>query len=255
MKKMPEDRNPIEKPSAMKYLLLILIMIVIGLIAIMVIMNSPRKESGKESAPAAAAETQQNVLSGDAQKEAAAETEAEQAQAPETQTETILQTEPETEPETEDPALAFENHSYEYVISDCTWSEAQNRAREKGGYLVNINSPEEFARISKEISSQGYNKIQFRLGGRRDLDGRQYYWVDADDRFVGEPLNESSSWCYDEWLDGEPNYEYDNVKEYTIDMYKKDESYWVLNDVPNDIVSIVPYYSGKLGYIIEYDHK
>ena len=251
MKKMPEDRNPIEKPSAMKYLLLILIMIVIGLIAIMVIMNSPRKESGKESAPAAAAETQQNVLSGDAQKEAAAETEAEQAQAPETQTETILQ----TEPETEDPALAFENHSYEYVISDCTWSEAQNRAREKGGYLVNINSSEEFARISKEISSQGYNKIQFRLGGRRDLDGRQYYWVDADDRFVGEPLNESSSWCYDEWLDGEPNYEYDNVKEYTIDMYKKDESYWVLNDVPNDIVSIVPYYSGKLGYIIEYDHK
>lgn len=253
MKNVPEDRNPIEKPSLMKYVLVILILIVIGLIAIMVIMKNMEKTGGKESADAAA-QTQQNVIAGEAAESAAAQSQAPETAAPaETESQTEKQTE--TEKETEDPALAFENHSYEYVISDCTWTEAQKRAREKGGYLVNINSREELDRISSEISSKGYNKIQFLLGGRRDRDGRQYYWVDADDHFTGDPLNESGSWCYDVWLDGEPNYEYDNVQEYRMNMYKKDESYWVLNDVPDDIVAIVPYYSGKLGYIIEYDHK
>ena len=50
---MPEDRNPIEKPSLMKYVLIILILIVIGLIAIMVIMKNMEKTGGKESADAA----------------------------------------------------------------------------------------------------------------------------------------------------------------------------------------------------------
>ena len=33
----------------------------------------------------------------------------------------------------------------------------------------------------------------------------------------------------------------------------KDENRWVWNDVPNDTIAVVPSYSGKVGYIVEYE--
>lgn len=37
-----------------------------------------------------------------------------------------------------------------------------------------------------------------------------------------------------------------------INNYSKGNE-WIWNDVLNDIISIVPYFSGKIGYIVEYE--
>ena len=68
-----------------------------------------------------------------------------------------------------------------------------------------------------------------------------------------EELNGSSY-----WLANEPSfYDYDFEKdEQYVDMffYSKTNS-WVWNDVPDDLVSLLSYYSGKMAYIVEIENE
>ena len=150
-------------------------------------------------------------------------------------------------------------HRYEYVISDSTWTNAFQNARSRGGYLVHINSPEEYMYIKGEIDVNGYNSIQFRVGGRRELGGAKYHWVKADGTLEDEVLNASSSWCNSFWNDGEPSFitggedDVPEYTEYTMSMLRTNNGKWVFNDVADDILGSDPRFSGKIGYIIEYD--
>lgn len=145
-------------------------------------------------------------------------------------------------------------HSYQCVLDDCSWEEAQQKCLEWGGHLVRINTPEEYEYILSFIEESGYEDIIFRLGGRRDSDSTEYYWVDENNQCYGEALNDSEYWSALQWKSGEPNFYDGEIEETCVEMYyNPDEGSWVWNDIPNDLISIAPYYSGRIGFIVEYD--
>lgn len=150
----------------------------------------------------------------------------------------------------DDPAV----HRYEYIISDCTWQEAFQDCLNRGGYLVRINSSKEYEALRKEISRKRLTDIYFRIGGRRDSQSQDYYWVNQDNKLFGEKLNSDDSWCSDEWMEKEPSFRDGNLEEKYMDLFFYDgEKRFVWNDVPDDMLQAEPAYSGKLGYICEYE--
>ncbi|MBW8383088.1 MAG: hypothetical protein K0M69_11285 [Youngiibacter sp.] len=149
-----------------------------------------------------------------------------------------------------------EIHQYSYHIDDCTWSEAFLNAKEMGGYLVRINTREEYSYILTEIIQQGYEKKQFLLGGRRSVIDLNYYWVDEDNSYYGHPINDMDNWTNTEWLQGEPSFKDGDIEEeYLCLYYNSREQRWGLNDVPDAIIEIEPKFSGLIGYIVEYGSR
>lgn len=150
-------------------------------------------------------------------------------------------------------------HYYELYIEDCTWEEAYQACLDRGGYLIRIDSTEEYYSIISQIEQQGYQNKIFWLGGAQ-YDGK-YWWVyhdnDKNSDWVGDVcLNEDYPFN-DLWLDGEPSYYDDQTNTYEdkMDMfYASKLEKWIWNDVPNDILSVVTGYSGKIGYICEYEY-
>lgn len=145
-------------------------------------------------------------------------------------------------------------HTYQIVVTDCTWNEALEQCRQMGGYLVRINSYEEYAVIVNQIQNEGYEKVHFYLGGRRDAFDSNYYWVDKDNHLLddGTALNSADAWCASAWMTGEPSYVDGDIQEMYMNMfYYKNNLAWVLNDVPDDITGV---YSGLTGYICEFEN-
>lgn len=147
-------------------------------------------------------------------------------------------------------------HRYEYYVDDCSWNEAFYRARSLGGYLARINTYQEYEYIKADIRQQHKEKIMFRVGARRDPGSSLYYWVDINNSPVIGPINVRDYWAFPEWMSGEPSFSDKdlNIEEEYVDIYFfEKEKRWVFNDVPDDIVAAVPNYSGRIGYIVEYD--
>ena len=145
-------------------------------------------------------------------------------------------------------------HRYSYILDDCTWTEAFYNAQEQGGYLARINSREEYEQIIRDIQRMGYEKKQWFVGAGRDSDSTAYYWIDENGNTYGDKLNDSDYWASAEWLSGEPSYRSDGVEEMYVEIfYSSSLGRWVWNDCADDVIGIVPSYSGKVGYIVEYE--
>ena len=147
-------------------------------------------------------------------------------------------------------------HTYELVIDDVTWMEAYQNCLDKGGHLVRINSDEEYQVILQQISEEGKENIKFWLGGTRGTaDAYEYRWIYEDGTYGSEVLNEDELYS-SYWLSGEPSFYDDAVSRdemYMNMFYVSKEGRWVWNDVPNDLIAVVEFYSGTVGYICEYE--
>lgn len=143
------------------------------------------------------------------------------------------------------PAYKKGIHTYDYIIRDCTWDEAAVACHEAGGHLVTFETGEEYEYVLSQINRD--QSAIYMIGGR-SLDGT-YRWLSP----IGFNMNEK---CNDrgEWMKGEPSFSDGDVTEDRMIMfYLKKENRWVWNDVPNDIIAANGSYSGKLGYICEYE--
>lgn len=144
----------------------------------------------------------------------------------------------------------FGNHQYYLVVDDVTWQEAFDDCINRGGYLAQINSEEEFQSVIQMIENENKQNIHFYLGGRREESGREYRWVNAENQFAGDMLNpEGMAWTSVHWMENEPSFVSEEENEMFMNLIYYKEC-WVLNDVPMDITQ---YYPGKTGYICEID--
>ncbi len=148
------------------------------------------------------------------------------------------------------PSSKFKKENYEIVISNDSWEKALAAAKKKGGKLVSFESREEYRFVLELIEKEGkINNVFYSLGGRRDENGKDYFWADADNKLYGGKINGSDAWCADCWEPGEPNLVYNSRPE-TIAMmyYKSAEARWVWYDASATFRNSKKTY----GYIIEY---
>lgn len=135
-------------------------------------------------------------------------------------------------------------HRYELCIDDVSWTEAYEGAKQKGGYLAEIESKEEYEKVLKEINSNKHNLHYIWLGAKRNSDNKKYMrWVNSGNKLT-----------FEMWHSKEPSYVDGDIPEnYLCMMIYANEDKWTWNDVPNDIIKNLPSAKGKIGYIVEYD--
>lgn len=137
-------------------------------------------------------------------------------------------------------------HKYSVILDDCTWDEAYQFCESEGGHLVTFEDDEEYRYVAS-LLNENQNGYYF-IGGV-GVNG-QYYWITPDNTY------DSDNPCtvrY-EWMLGEPSYaDGDTQENRMVILYRESEGRWVWNDVPADILEEVPHYTGRVGYICEYE--
>lgn len=151
-------------------------------------------------------------------------------------------------------------HRYELVVEDLTWKEAEVLCREKGGYLATITTWEEMERIQEQMILEDKANVTFFVGANNESDQHSfgYHWIEPESGETYDMLNLYNA-LFGFWLEGEPSYtgltesgeEVD--EDYVVLFYRKSDERCYLNDVPDDILSASPSYTGRVGYICEYE--
>ncbi len=141
---------------------------------------------------------------------------------------------------------------YEYYVGDYSWEGAAYIAELAGGKLVTIDSKRELNYLTDDLDSRGYQNTLFYLGGKRAEDETDFFWRNEYHRPVGEALNDRGGWMADLWFPGEPSMEYNGVQETCLTLEYIDGR-WGMNDVPEELLTQSPQFSGRIGFIVEYE--
>ena len=144
--------------------------------------------------------------------------------------------------------------TYEFVVENCTWSQAFQKCLDKGGHLVRMETEDEYLEVVRQLEAdQSLRNKVFYIAGGRSKKNSNYYWLDDNMKLTGQPLNSGGSWAQKYWFSGEPSLtDLDGTVENVMSIFKYRGS-WGLNDEPNDVLKAAPEYSGIVGYIVEYE--
>lgn len=137
-------------------------------------------------------------------------------------------------------------HTYQIVVEDVSWQEANDRAQAAGGYLATITSQEEFEAICAQADQAAVaTGVRYLwLGGRMGSAG----WSGTDCWITGEDFTFAA------WYPGEPSgQDEDGTPEDVLCMWNVENSGWSFNDQRNDLLTVLPEVSGKVGYVIEFE--
>ncbi len=243
------NRKSIELPVIIGTI--IAIVAIAAIVAVILFMLFQQKDQASETAEPNIAQTTEDSS-------AEAEPSAEVKDSADVSEETAVEEkteEPEVMPVTDDTAI----HNYEIVIQDVNWAEAQVQAQARGGYLVRINSPQEFDHIRNLLAGGNYSSFHFYLGGKRADGSMDYHWVKEDGTVFDEVINVSDSWYAPYWFEGEPTFqdvaaveEHGVVVENAMSLFCV-KGTWLLNDTTDDLLRDYPgLFEGKTGFIVEY---
>lgn len=143
-----------------------------------------------------------------------------------------------TEP-TEAPEPVFQ-----LFLSDGTWKESQNAARDMNCDLAAIDSEEDWDKVTSMIKEYGATDYVFYVGATRWDDGN-FYWLS------GEEVSSSH------WLPGEPSGTGPTDDGRIVDepyvamFYKESDDTFYLMDVPDDMLDAASCYKDHIGCIVE----
>ena len=152
-----------------------------------------------------------------------------------------------------------QTHRYELYVEDITWDEAKRRCEEKGGYLATITTTEEYECIKNGIEDSGQTQVAYWVGASDDYPSSYpiYEWREPNRDYLRDIfINYTIMGKY--WADGEPSY-FKQASDEQIDelgiylLYDDVKEDWYLYDAPMDMLLRNPEYTGKIGYICEYD--
>lgn len=151
------------------------------------------------------------------------------------------------------------DHRYELAVEDGSWSQAEERCREKGGSLAAVTCFEELERIQAQIEAENKTDFVFQVGARRQGWFNLYwngYYADGSDHVA---VNFGRAFD-DFWAEDEPSHGIQTETGEEIDedcvylYYDSGEERCFIFDGPDDILEVYPSLEGRLGYICEYEN-
>ena len=150
------------------------------------------------------------------------------------------------------------DHRYELALEDGSWSQAEERCREKGGSLAAVTCFEELERIQAQIEAEKKTDIIFQVGARRRelfyLYWNGYYEEGSDHAAVNFDRAFDDFWAEDEPSHGIQTETGEEIDEDCVYLYyDSGEERCFIFDGPDDILEVYPSLEGRLGYICEYE--
>ncbi|MCM1126303.1 MAG: C-type lectin domain-containing protein [Lachnospiraceae bacterium] len=152
-------------------------------------------------------------------------------------------------------AVASANHYYKLVEADMTWTEAEAACRKWGGYLATITSWEEFERIQEQIIQEEKTDIAFWIGAARRGAITDFYCLEPGMDLGYSMLSLYKALWSGFWWEKPRLIEADEGAEegFVMMRYSSDDGRYYYWDIPDDILAVRPTFTGKIGYICEYD--